>query len=200
VLEAMGDYIQAVWHSTLMTRLVHAILVAVVFEVLILLSRSWLKKAFKRVLARDPSRDATMRVLRRRVVLGVPMALTQAVLVGTGLLVMLRYLGFQVGAEIVPVGLVLVLTGLVAFHNSLADAAAGYLILYDALFGVGDRISLGDTTGEVVQMGLRTTQLLTTDGRHVTLPNRLVRGVTNHTRAKAGDSQSKQYRDGVDRH
>ena len=190
MLEAMGNYIQAVWHSTLMTRLVHAILVAAVFEALIILSRSWLRKAFKRILARDLHRDATMRVLRRRVVLGVPLLLTQGVLMATGLLVMLRYLGFQVGAELVPVGLALVLIGLVAFRNTLADAAAGYLILYDDLFSVGDRVTVGDTTGEVVQMGLRATQLLTTDGRHVTLPNRLVRGVTNHTRAKAQDSES----------
>jgi len=188
VLEAMGNYIQSVWHSTLITRLVHAILVAAVFEVLILLSRSWLRSAFKRVLGRDLHRDATMRVLRRRVVLGVPLVLVQGVLVVTGLLVMLRYLGFQTGAELLPVGTAVVLAGLVAFRNTLADAAAGYFILYDDLFSVGDRITVGDTTGEVVQMGLRATQLLTTDGRHVTLQNRLVRGVTNHTPAK-GDSR-----------
>ncbi len=190
MLEAMGNYIQAVWHSTLMTRLVHAILAAAVFEALILLSRSWLTKAFKRVLARDLHRDATMRVLRRRVVLGVPLLLRQGILIATGLLVMLRYLGFQTGAELVPVGLALVLIGLVAFRNALADAAAGYLIIYDDLFSVGDRITVGDTTGEVVQMGLRATQLLTPDGRHVTLPNRRVRGVTNHTRAKTEGAQS----------
>jgi len=183
VLDAIGSYISSVWASTLPTRLAHAILIAVVFEVLILVTRWQLRKGLKKVLAHDLHRDATMRVLRRRIVLGLPLLISQTVLIIVALVIILRYLGFQVSAEIMPLGLALVVAVLVIFRNALADTAAGYFILYDDLFGVGDRITTADVSGQVVQMGLRNTRLLTNDGREVVIANSLIREVVNHTRA-----------------
>jgi len=192
LLEAIADYIQGVWHSTLPTRLAHAILVAVVFEVLILLTKRRMRNAFKRALAQDLHRDATMRVLRRRVVLGLPLLISETVLIIVALLIMLRYLGFAVGAEILPIALVLAVAAMVIFRSTLADMAAGYFILYDDLFSVGDRITVGDVTGEVVQMGLRRTVLLTNDRRQISLANGLLRQVTNHTRAAETEKAAQQ--------
>jgi small-conductance mechanosensitive channel len=183
LFDALSNYVHGVWQSTLPTRLTHAILIAVVFEALILLTRWQLRKALRRVLSQDLHRDATMRVLRRRVVLGVPLMLSQTILIVIALLVILRYLGFQVAAELLPVGLVLVVAALVVFRDTLADMAAGYFILYDDLFGVGERISVEQVTGQVMQMGLRRTRLLTNDGREVSLANRALKQVINHSRA-----------------
>ena len=80
-------------------------------------------------------------------------------------------------------GLVLVVAALVIFRDMLADMAAGYFILYDDLFGVGERISVEQVTGQVMQMGLRRTRLLTNDGREVSLANRALKQVINHSRA-----------------
>ena len=192
MFEAMGNYIQGVWQSTLPTRLTHAILVAVVFEALILLTKRRLRNAFKRVLAHDLHRDATMRVLRRRVVLGLPLLISETVLITVALLIMLRYLGFEVAAEVLPIGLVLIVAAVVIFRNTLPDMAAGYFILYDDLLSVGDRITVGDVTGEVVQMGLRRTRLLTNDGGEISLANSLLRQVTNHTRAAETERAAQQ--------
>jgi len=192
LFEAMGDYIQGIWQSTLPTRLAHAILVAAVFEGLILLTKRRLRNAFKRVLAQDLHRDATMRVLRRRVVLGLPLLISETVLITVAVLIMLRYLGFQVAAEVLPIGLVLVVAAVVIFRNTLAEMAVGYFILYDDLFSVGDRITVGDVTGEVVQMGLRRTRLLSNDRREISLANSLLRQVTNHTRAAETERAAQQ--------
>lgn len=191
MLEAMGEYIRTVWQSTLMTRLMHALLVALVFEGLILLSKAQIKKAFKKVMARDLNTEGAMRVLRRRIVVGVPQAIVQAVLMIIAFLVIFRYLGFDLKSEIMPVGGLLVVAGLVIFRNVLADAAAGYFILYEDLFGIGDRITVSDTTGTVVSMGLRSTRLLTNDGREITLGNSLMREIVNHTRVASSEKASR---------
>lgn len=187
----MSDYIRTVWQSTLMTRLMHALLVALVFEGLILLSKAQIKKAFKKVMARDLNTEGAMRVLRRRIVVGVPQAITQVVLMLVAFLIIFRYLGFDLSAEIMPVGGLLAVACLVIFRNVLADAAAGYFVLYEDLFGIGDRITVGDMTGTVVNIGLRSTRLLTSDGREITLGNSLMREVVNHTRMAASEKASR---------
>ena len=55
----------------------------------------------------------------------------------------------------------------------MSDAINGFLILMDEPFRIGDRIEIRDldTWGDVVDIGLRTTRILTLDNRMVILPN-----------------------------
>ncbi|MBA2321930.1 MAG: mechanosensitive ion channel, partial [Deltaproteobacteria bacterium] len=53
----------------------------------------------------------------------------------------------------------------------LASLMAGLLILFDRPFQVGDRVQIGDTYGEVVEIGLRTTRIVTLDDNLVSIPN-----------------------------
>ena len=183
MLTAVADYIQNVWHSTLPTRLLHSFFIAAVFEALIVLTKWRLRLWLGKRLARDLHRDAQTRVIRRRVVLGLPSAIVQYALMGVALLMILRYLGFDIRSELMPALGVSIVAALVVFRDVLVDAAAGYFILFDDLISIGDAISVGETNGEVVDITLRTTRLLTPDGREVTLANRMLLRVTNHSRA-----------------
>jgi len=60
-----------------------------------------------------------------------------------------------------------------AAQDTLSDAINGFLILMDEPFRIGDRIEIRDldTWGDVVDIGLRTTRILTLDNRMVILPN-----------------------------
>jgi small-conductance mechanosensitive channel/nucleotide-binding universal stress UspA family protein len=75
-----------------------------------------------------------------------------------------------------PVGLMTAL-GLVSLalgfglQNTVANLAAGVGLTMDKPFDVGDRIQVGQTWGDVVSMGLRSTRILTTSGEHVVVPN-----------------------------
>jgi len=181
--EAVVHYVQAIWGSTLPIRLAQAILVAALFEALVWVLNWRLRKAFSRVLARDLHRETTMRVLRRRVVLGLPLLASRAVLYTLAILLILRLLGFRTGAELLPVGLALVLVILVAFRYTLADTAAGYFILYDDLYGIGERVTIGEITGQVDRISLRFTKLVTNDGREISIANSSIKEVINHSRA-----------------
>ncbi len=58
-----------------------------------------------------------------------------------------------------------------ALKDVVASLVAGVLLLFDRPFRVGDRVTFGDTYGEIVSIGLRTVRLVTLDDNLVTIPN-----------------------------
>lgn len=63
----------------------------------------------------------------------------------------------------------------VAFGFALKDLVgsmiAGFILLFDRPFQVGDRVSFGDIYGEIKSIGLRSVRLTTLDDNLVTIPN-----------------------------
>jgi small-conductance mechanosensitive channel len=58
-----------------------------------------------------------------------------------------------------------------ATKDLLASLVAGVMIIFDRPFQVGDRVSIGDQYGDVLQIGLRSVKLRTLDDSIVTIPN-----------------------------
>lgn len=80
-------------------------------------------------------------------ILGVPMASVIAALASCG----------------VAIGL--------AMQGSLSNLAGGIMLLLFRPFGVGDFIETGDIAGTVREIGVFYTLIVTTDNKHVTIPN-----------------------------
>jgi small-conductance mechanosensitive channel len=55
-----------------------------------------------------------------------------------------------------------------------ADVAGGIVIILESTYHVGDQIRMGDYYGEVIDIGLRATQLRTPDDNTVSVPNNLI--------------------------
>jgi len=58
-----------------------------------------------------------------------------------------------------------------ASQDILKNIFGGIMILFDRPFQVGDKISIGNHYGEVIQIGLRTVRLVTADDSVVSVPN-----------------------------
>lgn len=183
MLEHFALYIQRLWGSTLPNRLMWAIAVALIFELLVWLLSKRLRRAMGRVMQRDAHLDAAERVRRRQILLNLPLQLLRIVLYALGILIILRYLGFDTRTELIPVGLALTGLATLVSYNSLRDTVAGYFILFDDLYAVGDRVTIGEYSGQVLEIGLRQTRLRGPDGRETSLANRTITTVVNHTRA-----------------
>lgn len=56
-------------------------------------------------------------------------------------------------------------------QDLIKNLVGGLVIVADAPFQTGDRVRIGDAYGEVVHIGLRSTKLLTSDGRLAAIPN-----------------------------
>lgn len=182
MLEHFDVYINRVWGSTLPNRLMWAILVAVVFEVLVWLLSKRLRRAYAPLLHRDMLLDATDRVKRRKIMLGLPLLLLRGLLYTVAIAIIVRYLGFNTGAEIVPLLIAFAAVVTVVFWQVLANAAAGYFLVYDDLYATGDRVTIGEHNGVVTDVGLRQTRLRGNDGREIIIANSTIKSVINHTR------------------
>lgn len=72
------------------------------------------------------------------------------------------------------------LTGLIGaaigfgLKDLFADFVGGVVIMFEKPYQVGDKISIGDYYGEVTDIGLRATKLITPDDNTVTAPNSLI--------------------------
>jgi MscS family membrane protein len=92
-----------------------------------------------------------------------------------GITILLSYFGVNVTAFAAALGLGGLAFSLAA-RDTIADAIAGFIILVDQPFRIGDRIEIHGvgTWGDVVDIGLRTTRIRTRDNRMVIVPNSVI--------------------------
>ena len=98
--------------------------------------------------------------------------MARIVLVLFGLIVLLSHFGVNISGLAAALGLGGLAFSLAA-RDTIADAIAGFTILVDQPFRIGDRIEIQGvgTWGDVVDIGLRTTRIRTRDNRLVIVPN-----------------------------
>lgn len=155
----------------LLNRLLTALLIVLVA---ILLSR-WLSKAVRTAADRQEGRENISLILSRLtrwsiLILGLTLAAEQIIPNVTSLLAGLGIAGFTLGF---------------ALQDVAKNFIAGLLILLQRPFEIGDAVNVSGFTGTVLDISLRTTDLRTTDGLFVTIPNGdvFVSSITNYTRA-----------------
>lgn len=91
------------------------------------------------------------------------------------LLAVLGQFGVETASLIAVLGAAGLAIGL-ALQGTLSNIASGIMLLMLKPFGVGDRVVIADTRGEVDEVGLFVTRMHTFDNRDVTLPNSRVWG------------------------
>ncbi len=117
-----------------------------------------------RAVRRTPGSATLERALSRVIVIvGVALSLLTA----------LSTMGVDIAALTAALGLTSLAVGL-ALKDTIENAITGVLLLIQQPFQVGDVIKVGDVTGTVSDVAIRTTNIKTFDGLHVLVPNRQV--------------------------
>lgn len=101
-----------------------------------------------------------------------------SILVGmVALVIVLDHFGVNIGSLLVSLGVGSLAVALAA-QDTLANMIAGFVILADRPFSVGDRIELpSGQVGDVMEIGLRSTRLANFDNNMIVVPNaELVKG------------------------
>ncbi len=86
-------------------------------------------------------------------------------------------------SSVLTLGAVAALAISFASQSLIKDLVNGFLILSEDHFAIGDVIGVGAVSGFVENMNLRITQIRTTEGRLITIPNSLISQVENLTRS-----------------
>ncbi len=88
------------------------------------------------------------------------------------IIIILNELGFNITAIALSLGIVGIAVGFGA-RDTISNFISGIFILADKSLKVGDIIGISNQKGRVVQLGFRTTTLLTYDERIIKVPNSL---------------------------
>ncbi len=102
-----------------------------------------------------------------------------------GFVLALQQAGQDVSALLAGVGIFGFAIGF-ALQDVIANFVAGILLLIQQPFDIGDYIEVADYDGTVLTIELRTTEMLTGDGRRVTIPNNDIfsNAIINYTRTE----------------
>jgi MscS family membrane protein len=87
-----------------------------------------------------------------------------------GVIVALNNAGYDVGALIAGLGMGGLALAMAA-KDTVSNIFGGFTVFTDRPFAVGDRIRISGFDGTVKEVGVRSTRLVTLEGRQVTIPN-----------------------------
>lgn len=124
------------------------------------------------LIGRMASRAAGRRRKRYELRLAVArLAQIATIILGTLLAIVIAAPSFQMSNLVTALGFLGVAAGF-AFREVLENFFAGVLLLAEEPFRIRDQIRVGDFEGTVTAIRIRSTTILTYDGRRVVLPNR----------------------------
>jgi small conductance mechanosensitive channel len=106
----------------------------------------------------------------------------KSTIAAVAVIIVLGLLGIDVTAALAGVGIVSIAIGFAA-KEALANVMSGFGIFIDRLYKNGDWVNIGGQYGEVKDITLRTTKILTLDNLAVTIPNAMVTSspITNYS-------------------
>ncbi|MEK4971915.1 mechanosensitive ion channel domain-containing protein [Niallia sp. FSL R7-0648] len=99
------------------------------------------------------------------------------------IITILQLLGIDATAILAGAGIIGLAVGFGA-QGLVSDLVSGFFLLLEKQLEVGELVSIGDFSGTVEQVGLRTTQIRAADGTLHFIPNREITQLSNHSRGE----------------
>ncbi len=135
----------------------------------------WIRRVLRRGLDRLPALDDTLKPFIANLVWYVIIVFV--------LVAVLNQFGVQTTSIITVIGAAGLAIGL-ALQGTLANVAAGVMLLFLRPFNVGDYVDAGGIAGTVVEIGLFNTEIKTRNGLCLIVPNKIIwdSPITNFSR------------------
>ena len=165
----MGD----VLNSILIKEVIYPIIIIIVGVLAYLILSSSVKRVFKlRINKMDKRRAKTLCSLINNI-------LKYIIFIFCVLLILEVY-HISTRGLITSLGVVGLVAGL-AFQDTLKDLLAGFSIIFENAYAVGDTITVGNFKGKVISLGLKTTKIRAINGDTQIIANSNITSVINHS-------------------
>jgi small-conductance mechanosensitive channel len=161
------EKIKAFWSMPLLTinqtpvTIASILIFILIISGFVLLSRVLKNKILKGLLSRlhlDPGLQYTL------------LRITQYIVVFIGLVIALQFIGISLSGLAVILGFLSVGIGF-GLQNVTSNFVAGLILLFERPIKVGDRVSVGDTEGDVTTINIRSTTIQTLNNISIIVPN-----------------------------
>jgi len=135
------------------------------------IGRTFIQRSLALALHRGRDPLADMQITKRRNTLtGLFVTILGVVVSSVGAIMVFKELNFEIGPILASAGIVGVAVGFGA-QSLVKDVISGAFIVLEQQFGVGDVVKIGDRSGVVENLGLRTTMLRDQEGVAHIIPN-----------------------------
>lgn len=162
--------------SEVITKGIYIILTLVFFTIVKRLIKSILKRAFerkgRRFIASENRSGTIYKMLDNAVSYIISFFIIYTVL---------SIIGVPVSTLLAGAGITGIAIGLGA-QSFISDIVNGFFILLENQFDAGESVKIGDVSGTIVSIGLRSTQIKGVDGTLYFLPNHTIDVISNYSR------------------
>lgn len=125
------------------------IVVFIILKILKSIVNSRVNKKSKNITKRDRIKETYIRLISN---------IFKYVTLFSGLIIILQIFGINVTSIAAGIGIVSIVAGL-ALQDALKDVIAGFNIILDNYFSVGDVVKINNITGKVIFIGIKATKL-----------------------------------------
>jgi len=121
-----------------------------------------------------------LNVKRQKTLTSVTINIVKYVIIVVEIIIILKQIGVNTTSLLASVGILSLILGW-ALQDTIKDFAAGFFIIADREYEVGDYVEIDGFFGEVKEMGLKTTKVLSWTGEIKTFNNSTVGNVINYS-------------------
>lgn len=168
--EIVNKLIETDW-SVVFFLCIKVLAVIVITYIIVRMVRRWVKHTLKKAANLKESRRAST-------LTAIVGSISKYVLYFVAFVIILSLLDINIGPILASAGFVGLAVGFGA-QNLVKDAISGFFIVFENYFAVGDYIKVGDISGYVTDMGIRTTKMRDWSGEVHVIPNGEITRVTN---------------------
>lgn len=123
-------------------------------------------------------------VKRRKTIVRLFQSIFKYVLIVIAMLIILDFYGVDTKSLIASLGVAGVVLGL-ALQDTVKDFISGTMLIMENYLAVGDIVTYNNFTGEVIELGLRTTKIKGFDGEVMIVANRNINTIINASQKKS---------------
>jgi small conductance mechanosensitive channel len=132
---------------------------AIISTIVVFLVAGFIIRIFKMLVAKSQERIRVTNEKRKHTIVKITSSIVNYVIKIAALLAILAVWGINVLPALAGLGILGLVVGLGA-QDLIKDIIAGFFIVFEKHFDVGDKVEVGGFKGEVIDVGLKTTRIM----------------------------------------